>query len=247
MLLLRYLRHMELKQRTGRYVLYAIGEIFLVVVGILIALQINNWNEGRKRDQQRLVLIENLKRDFALTLDQMDESLESLTTIKSAYEQFLEAAGNDTTDLSAEELKSIINTSLKALLFQPVLGTLNSAQSTGEFGLIKDSEFINLIAKFERNFMIWNDLSAIYRQQVFLEHRPELRKKLGSLRGTIDTSWHFNPPRYALSEEAFWQVIYDKEVYANFEAFHFTRNAQTNILKSLKETTEEILKRLEEL
>jgi bacteriorhodopsin len=33
---------------TKKYVLYAIGEIALVVIGILIALQINNWNEAKK-------------------------------------------------------------------------------------------------------------------------------------------------------------------------------------------------------
>jgi hypothetical protein len=33
------------RRATGRYILYAIGEIALVVIGILIALQINNWNE----------------------------------------------------------------------------------------------------------------------------------------------------------------------------------------------------------
>lgn len=36
------------KNKTGRYLKYAIGEIILVVIGILIALQINNWNEDRK-------------------------------------------------------------------------------------------------------------------------------------------------------------------------------------------------------
>ena len=36
------------RRRAGRYLLYAIGEIALVVIGILIALQINNWNEWRK-------------------------------------------------------------------------------------------------------------------------------------------------------------------------------------------------------
>ena len=34
--------------KTGKYLKYAIGEIILVVIGILIALQINNWNEVRK-------------------------------------------------------------------------------------------------------------------------------------------------------------------------------------------------------
>ena len=36
------------KNKTGKYFKYAIGEIVLVVIGILIALQINNWNENRK-------------------------------------------------------------------------------------------------------------------------------------------------------------------------------------------------------
>jgi len=34
--------------RASKYLLYAIGEIALVVIGILIALQVNNWNEERK-------------------------------------------------------------------------------------------------------------------------------------------------------------------------------------------------------
>jgi hypothetical protein len=36
------------ENKVSKYMLYAIGEIVLVVIGILIALQINNWNEGKK-------------------------------------------------------------------------------------------------------------------------------------------------------------------------------------------------------
>ena len=45
------------KGKTGKYLKYAIGEIILVVIGILIALQINNWNEDRKSDNKGKELI----------------------------------------------------------------------------------------------------------------------------------------------------------------------------------------------
>jgi hypothetical protein len=50
------------KNKTGKYLKYAIGEIVLVVIGILIALQINNWNENRKAyDKSKMYLSEILK------------------------------------------------------------------------------------------------------------------------------------------------------------------------------------------
>ena len=56
--------------KTSKYFKYAIGEIILVVIGILIALQINNWNEGLKAQTLEIEILENLKKD--LTLDTLD-------------------------------------------------------------------------------------------------------------------------------------------------------------------------------
>ena len=48
----RRIRHrLLIENKLGRYLLYATGEIILVVIGILIALQINNWNEAKKIDR----------------------------------------------------------------------------------------------------------------------------------------------------------------------------------------------------
>ena len=52
------------KNKTGKYLKYAIGEIILVVIGILIALSINNWNEKQKNKQQELIIIENILQDL---------------------------------------------------------------------------------------------------------------------------------------------------------------------------------------
>ncbi len=50
-----------MENKTSRYLKYAIGEIVLVVIGILLALQINIWNQERKRKQLEHVLLEQLK------------------------------------------------------------------------------------------------------------------------------------------------------------------------------------------
>jgi len=53
------------ENRFGRYFFYAIGEILLVVIGILIALQINNWNENRKDINRSRAILGEFKKDLA--------------------------------------------------------------------------------------------------------------------------------------------------------------------------------------
>lgn len=58
----RKIRQNLLKQnRVTRYLVYALGEIFLVVIGILIALQVNNWNEQRRAEQYETILLKQMQ------------------------------------------------------------------------------------------------------------------------------------------------------------------------------------------
>ena len=52
------------KNETGKYLKYAIGEIILVVIGILIALSINNWNDERKETNSKKNIIVSLISDL---------------------------------------------------------------------------------------------------------------------------------------------------------------------------------------
>ena len=67
------------KNKTGKYFKYAFGEILLVMIGILLALQVNNWNEERKNNSIRKSYLENLKVDLKKDL----ENLEELNTINT--------------------------------------------------------------------------------------------------------------------------------------------------------------------
>ncbi len=67
---------MEIK--TGKYLKYAIGEIILVVIGILIALQINNWNEARKLKSVEIKILQDLKNDIQENIVNLNEGINML-------------------------------------------------------------------------------------------------------------------------------------------------------------------------
>ncbi|NNL79184.1 MAG: hypothetical protein HKO67_01725, partial [Flavobacteriaceae bacterium] len=81
--------------KTSKYLKYAIGEIVLVVIGILIALQINNWNEDRKN--QKLIaaykrsLIENLEQDSTVIADNIIRIKSHLLEIEAFEKRVSEA------------------------------------------------------------------------------------------------------------------------------------------------------------
>jgi hypothetical protein len=60
---------------TARYFKYAIGEVFLVVIGILIALQINNWNENRKLQKKELTLLKEMQSNLNEDLLDLDYNI----------------------------------------------------------------------------------------------------------------------------------------------------------------------------
>ena len=63
---------------TSKYLLYAIGEIGLVVIGILIALQINNWNEWRKERKTELEILMGIRSDLKMDLIDLNDNISSL-------------------------------------------------------------------------------------------------------------------------------------------------------------------------
>ena len=67
------------ENRFSKYSLYAIGEILLVVLGILIALQINNQNDLRKDRVKEIHYLTNIKTDLEINLQEMDRYLEYRT------------------------------------------------------------------------------------------------------------------------------------------------------------------------
>ncbi|SEP67131.1 hypothetical protein SAMN05421824_0017 [Hyunsoonleella jejuensis] len=69
--------------KTGKYLKYAIGEIILVMIGILLALQVNNWNEQRKIVQKEIQVLQALKEDIKSNINNLNKGIGELNRMKS--------------------------------------------------------------------------------------------------------------------------------------------------------------------
>ena len=77
--MIKFFRHIRkslfMENKTGKYFKYAIGEIILVVIGILIALQINNWNEEKKLKIQETEALTEIISDLTINNNKLDKTL----------------------------------------------------------------------------------------------------------------------------------------------------------------------------
>lgn len=80
--MIKFFRHIRKdlmeKNKTGKYLKYAIGEIVLVVIGILIALQVNNLNDLRKTNIQKDLLVESVIKDLKMDTTMLGQSIKIL-------------------------------------------------------------------------------------------------------------------------------------------------------------------------
>ena len=79
------------ENQASRYFLYALGEIALVVIGILIALQINNWNEWRKDRLQEKIVLTDLRKNIERNSELLEESINRIHMLNVSTEVILSA------------------------------------------------------------------------------------------------------------------------------------------------------------
>lgn len=87
------------------YLFYAVGEIVLVVISILIALTVNNWNEGQKKEHLAQEFISEIKYNIRLDTTVFKQVIRRIDTVTKYKAQWLQNRQIDT--LSIEELESM--------------------------------------------------------------------------------------------------------------------------------------------
>ncbi|HDZ04284.1 MAG TPA: hypothetical protein ENH58_04480 [Maribacter sp.] len=125
------------KNKTGKYLKYAFGEIVLVVIGILIALQISNWNERRKTSEKELILLTELQSALNLNKEKLNYRSDNFKNV-SIEGKLLEVHLSNNLAYN-DSLQSYFTIPTTDFSFQISYSTYENIKSQG-FDIVSNSE-----------------------------------------------------------------------------------------------------------
>ena len=156
--------------KFSKYLLYAVGEILLVVIGILIALQINTWNENKNILAKEKVILSSLLEDFETNSRNIDFSLQGYIGGVAQLERKMTYIGRNPNDFDQKIKYEIVSSPF----WRPKLvnGTLNSLLYSDQLGLIQNNNLKKLLTSY--SFDIDANLAMIEEYITLLneKHRP---------------------------------------------------------------------------
>ncbi|MGB3145780.1 MAG: DUF6090 family protein, partial [Maribacter sp.] len=166
------------EHKTSKYLLYAIGEIALVMIGILLALQVNNWNENNKDRKTEKVVLTDLHTEFQNNLIKLKSNKVQYEESKKAIQLLTSLIGASKTDLENHNLDSLLAKSIDVFDYRPTQNTLTEILASGKLNLITatdlKTELFKWSADLEEKKEAWQTLDD-FNQSLFI---PYLTKQI---------------------------------------------------------------------
>ena len=173
------------ENRFSKYLIYAVGEILLVVIGILIALQINNWNEENKVYKKQANYLVLIKDEMSNNLDALRYEKQRLNEALQGLREIIAFSNQPVSEITEKELSSAwVKVFSKSIRFRYEDGALTELISSGVLKEIKNDSIRNALAAWE---------GAIQKVQVqeeeirsYIQKGNDYLESNGSVRMIID-------------------------------------------------------------
>ena len=228
------------KNKTGKYLKYAIGEIILVVIGILIALQINNWNDKRIKQKKEFKFITQIHQEFLLNRAQLDTAhYYHLKGYKNAN-KILSMIPINVVSVNLDSLSNYIEGTLDHWTFNPQQSAINSLSSTSSFDIITNSELRVLLQN-------WNELVSDYQEEELVSigyshdyYLPYLRQNIAFKNFAISDEIILKHPKIDLNflnDLEFENLIHNRMIFIE----DIVNPSGVNELKEVSEVIDKVI------
>lgn len=175
------------ENRFNKYLLYAIGEIILVVIGILIALQINNWNEAQKDFAREQEILIQIKEDYEANLEQLENKIGMRDSIIAASHYILKSIDGE---FKLHEDNLVIK--LCQIAVDPTFDPIeNDLIASGNIRLIRNKELKRLLSNWSSDIVALQEIETLWSKELMNRFFPYATNN-GMVRNTLD-KWFIDP------------------------------------------------------
>lgn len=192
------------ENKFNKYLIYAIGEIILVVIGILIALQINNWNETNKRDNEAKKLLASIKTDLAADIEHIQQFLNVFEEEQASLEQQSQYLSSP--DFPLDSLVDFAQSQINLYVYTfPGFSSsaYNSAKSSGKIEILE----ANLKRELFEHYLVQEAISSSFETYTNI-HIEETRQLINQ----YPISFPFNYVKGGQINELMWSNVDQKQL-----------------------------------
>ena len=159
------------ENKMGKYLKYAIGEIVLVVIGILIALSINTWNENNKSEKEANFQLSKLRDNLISDKAQLMAAISSDSLYIDNLVYCVNVLANE---IEAPKEKFIDNLQyLSSIMsFDPIRGTFDGLISSGKIELISNQNLLDALFSYYNSnvYTAWDSALKDYSRNVIMPY-----------------------------------------------------------------------------
>lgn len=137
------------KNKVRTYILYAVGEIALVMIGILLAIQINTAFENRVNEKTHQRLVAELSSEFQNNLAQLDTVIQYQNLVHESAVNLLDVISKEGQGTTGDEFRKMLFEFGYNWTFDPTNGVLASSISSGDIHLLKNDSLKTLLFSWE--------------------------------------------------------------------------------------------------
>ncbi len=168
-------QNLLMENKLGKYLLYAIGEIFLVVIGILIALQINNQNEVRKNKSYEAQYLVGIKSNIDQDINELEIHFVEDTIMFDSNTYLIRTCNSDSAKSKTKEILSNIYSAFDINWFEGQNVIFEDMKSSGKMHLIQSDSIRLKIQIYYRLFV-----EVIKQEEIFNSEIRELQQEIES-------------------------------------------------------------------
>jgi hypothetical protein len=183
------------ESKASKYIIYALGEIVLVVIGILIALQVNNWNEFRKDRIKEQVVLQQLKKEYISNLEQLESKIEIRNILINSSKKILSYIDHQKYT-PADSIFFYMSKGNYRPTYDPIK---NDLITSNKLALIRNDRLRALLTQWESNVFQLNEEEYFWRDYC-IDHRLPFLSEKKLTRKLYFVSMENNTKPYLLEE-----------------------------------------------